>query len=663
MNASDYVKLGSALFKEHKYEEALLQYNKAIKLDPQHPNARFNCGLVLFNMKKYPDAIKQFQKSIEINPSDFDAHIGWGNTLMKLREYDDAIKQYKEACKINPQKGEAHLGWGNALAKLQKYDEAIELFNKAIQLDPKNADAHYNLGFVLSISEKYDEAIEQYKETLKINHDHIFANFSIGVALGKQEKYDEAIDQYKKSYRINPNNASVYHNIALTLWTQCKFNESSVAFEKARQTYEQNIQKEKNNHNADYFLNYGLLIHMYERDNDKTLEILHTGLAFNTNHTDLLTTIIKVYYDSQDEPQKQESCNTKYFLTHKIVRTYFRTAEKLLKTSLKKEKVLNLHNTNTLQKLGDLYLIMEEFDDAEIYLNDALKQKPESAEPYNSLGLMYSRKGNFRQAQKYFEGAHHRKYNDLNTWSNLAEIYFKTNPKDLRQIDKAEAEYKKILQICPEHIDSLIGIGEVFVAKAEFVEKDFYEIAVKRYNDAIILSKSGKGSKPMKTKEIAALHYSQGYARVMYFEASKPYASKTILEEALKNFKQCINLDPEHYKAEIAHTKLKNIINKFFPRFISDQVSSWLVVGLSIYIFIFAQIALLINGFSLFLPYCGLTCGSLIFIVVGLFLPNIQKLKGAGIELEKSPSTQITDSSTIFIKADTPPLRTTLRPV
>jgi hypothetical protein len=48
-------------------------------------------------------------------------------------------------------------------------------------------------------------------------------------------------------------------------------------------------------------------------------------------------------------------------------------------------------------------------------------------------------------------------------------------------------------------------------------------------------------------------------------------------------------------------------------------------------------------------PYIGLTFGALIFVVVGLFLPQIQKIKGAGIEIEKSSITQITTSGTIGI--------------
>jgi hypothetical protein len=41
--------------------------------------------------------------------------------------------------------------------------------------------------------------------------------------------------------------------------------------------------------------------------------------------------------------------------------------------------------------------------------------------------------------------------------------------------------------------------------------------------------------------------------------------------------------------------------------------------------------------------------GALIFAVVDLFLPQIRKIKGAGIEIEKSSVTQITTSETLGI--------------
>jgi hypothetical protein len=47
--------------------------------------------------------------------------------------------------------------------------------------------------------------------------------------------------------------------------------------------------------------------------------------------------------------------------------------------------------------------------------------------------------------------------------------------------------------------------------------------------------------------------------------------------------------------------------------------------------------------------YALLTFGSLIFMVAGLYLPQILKLKVAGIELEKSSVNQITISGTLGI--------------
>jgi hypothetical protein len=47
--------------------------------------------------------------------------------------------------------------------------------------------------------------------------------------------------------------------------------------------------------------------------------------------------------------------------------------------------------------------------------------------------------------------------------------------------------------------------------------------------------------------------------------------------------------------------------------------------------------------------YALLTFGSLIFMVAGLYLPQILKLKVGGIELEKKPVEQITTSVSLGI--------------
>jgi hypothetical protein len=58
-----------------------------------------------------------------------------------------------------------------------------------------------------------------------------------------------------------------------------------------------------------------------------------------------------------------------------------------------------------------------------------------------------------------------------------------------------------------------------------------------------------------------------------------------------------------------------------------------------LFIFVVAQIEYLRGNISTG-PHLALTFGSLVLAVAGLFLPELLKLKVAGVELEKSPVEQ-----------------------
>jgi hypothetical protein len=168
------------------------------------------------------------------------------------------------------------------------------------------------------------------------------------------------------------------------------------------------------------------------------------------------------------------------------------------------------------------------------------------------------------------------------------------------------------------------------------------------------LAENGQGSKRLKTRELAAVHYSQGYARIKLYEASRPFGDESLLSQALQDFHRCTALDPDHSKAALAKDKLDKRLSTFSRQWFRERVAPCLVLGPSLFVLFITQLTFIFGVPQPQKPidvasYIGLTFGSLIFLVVGLFLPEIQKLKGAGIELEKSAVTQISTPGSLGI--------------
>ncbi len=88
-------------------------------------------GIDAFSAGKYDDALSQFGKAAKDNPDKAEAHINLGDALYKKGEFDKAAKEYSEAARLKPNMPEAWYNMGDAFYKMGAYDKALSAFQKA----------------------------------------------------------------------------------------------------------------------------------------------------------------------------------------------------------------------------------------------------------------------------------------------------------------------------------------------------------------------------------------------------------------------------------------------------------------------------------------------------------------------------------------------------
>jgi hypothetical protein len=133
--------------------------------------------------------------------------------------------------------------------------------------------------------------------------------------------------------------------------------------------------------------------------------------------------------------------------------------------------------------------------------------------------------------------------------------------------------------------------------------------------------------------------------------ATKLLPEETLLTKALDDFKQCADLDPAHDKAKRAKEKVEQASRRFTPQKTMEKYGPLVVVLLSLFIFGLGQYNFFTQSTGDFsaASYAILTFGSLLFLVAGLSLPQILKLKVGGLELEKSSMSPVTTPTRLGI--------------
>lgn len=144
-----YFDKGVALTDKGQFDQAILEYRKALDVDPDYPQAHNNIALILKRQGKPDAAIWHLAQALRVDPDYADAHNNWGLALADMRNFDEAAGHYQEALRLNPKCAEAHYNWAYVLSAKGRFDAAITHYQEALRIKPDFAQAQNNWGVVL----------------------------------------------------------------------------------------------------------------------------------------------------------------------------------------------------------------------------------------------------------------------------------------------------------------------------------------------------------------------------------------------------------------------------------------------------------------------------------------------------------------------------------
>ncbi len=160
-DAGLYVRRGFAWYCKKSYNEAIIDYNKALEINPNYELAFNNRGATWVALKDYDKAIEDFDKAIAFNSDYKDIYLtARGNVWKAKKEYSKAIDDFTEAIKINPDLENAYYSRG-----LAKKEENIDLegskldFENYLKLNTDEDDlwAQYAKYYLKKLEEKKDK--------------------------------------------------------------------------------------------------------------------------------------------------------------------------------------------------------------------------------------------------------------------------------------------------------------------------------------------------------------------------------------------------------------------------------------------------------------------------------------------------------------------------
>jgi tetratricopeptide (TPR) repeat protein len=215
--APAYSNLGMALREENRIDEASESYREALKLQPEFATANYNFANLLLDQRDPAAAIPHFERAMQKEPPSADVHNNFAIALAATGRTDEALREFHRAIDLDPASARAYRNLGDTLASQSRWPDAIAALRKAVELDSGNADLHYDLASALLESGNLDEAVTEFRATLRIAPAMVDAHNNLGIALGSQGKLDEAIREFRRVLAIQPGFASAQQNLTMAL--------------------------------------------------------------------------------------------------------------------------------------------------------------------------------------------------------------------------------------------------------------------------------------------------------------------------------------------------------------------------------------------------------------------------------------------------------------
>lgn len=209
-----YTKRATLYYDKDGYDEAILDMQRAIRLDSMNADYYHFLADIYLDYFKSHLALKTMERAAELFPSRIP-------TLLKLSEFQLIMKMHPESLKtidqilrLDPQNAEGFFMSGMNFKETGDTIGALSSFQSAVELDPDLIDAWISLGKLHAMRGQKNAAL-YFDNALRIAPDNTIAIHAKADYLRDQNDLNGAIELYKRIVVIDPQYETGFYNAGL----------------------------------------------------------------------------------------------------------------------------------------------------------------------------------------------------------------------------------------------------------------------------------------------------------------------------------------------------------------------------------------------------------------------------------------------------------------
>jgi tetratricopeptide (TPR) repeat protein len=195
---------GLEQFANGKLEQAVKEYNEAIRAYPNLAAAHNNLGSAHFAAARFEEAAAAFRRAAEIDPNYGQAHFNLALTHLKLGREREADAALQLALRAYYTAGDEHFKAGRA-------KEAEDSYRGMLQIDPEYVPALLRLGLVCNDARRFDEATQHLRRAAERQPANPYAHEELAEALYGLNRYEEAAAAADRALKLSPDSPGAHY--------------------------------------------------------------------------------------------------------------------------------------------------------------------------------------------------------------------------------------------------------------------------------------------------------------------------------------------------------------------------------------------------------------------------------------------------------------------
>jgi protein O-GlcNAc transferase len=214
------------------FATAVKDYQAYLDKKPDDAAVHFQLGYALTAMQKLDEAKVQYEKAIELDPKMSEAYLNLGLTLLDSAP-NAAIGPLEKATTLLPNQVHAKFALASAYERTGNSKLAIEQYQAAEKIDDKDFEIHLALGRTLLNANRPAEAETEFRMALSLKHDSTTSQLGLAKSLVSQKKSAEAADAFGAYLQLVPADGAARIEHASLLFDAGKLDESLAELDRA----------------------------------------------------------------------------------------------------------------------------------------------------------------------------------------------------------------------------------------------------------------------------------------------------------------------------------------------------------------------------------------------------------------------------------------------